>query len=122
VGSPSHSTSRQGATRFASSSVTGLTLTLPSITFTGAPANAIAVAGVPTGVSGAVTLGELSETAQWTPAASSSSGSPAGTPGAGNPGTGGTLPDTGGRMLLPVVGLIVIGTALALRRRSNRSA
>ncbi|MDQ1706746.1 MAG: hypothetical protein QOF18_3112 [Frankiaceae bacterium] len=118
VGTPSKSTSTQGRTRFASASITGLTLTLPSITL---PA-ALHLAGVPTGISGALTVGQLAETAQWTPASTKTTPSTPGTPQTGHPGSGGGLPDTGGRMLISVAGLLVIGSALALRRRAGKAA
>jgi hypothetical protein len=117
IGTPSHSTDQQGRTRYATASITGVTLTLPSVTL---PAS-LRVAGVPTGISGSLTLGSLAETAQWTPAATSA-GTP-NTPGTPSTPTGGSpLPDTGGRMLLSLAGLLVIGAALALRRFSARGA
>ncbi|MDQ1680939.1 MAG: hypothetical protein QOI42_1798, partial [Frankiaceae bacterium] len=60
--------------------------------------------------------GQLGETAQWTPASTKTATA------AGHPGSSGGLPDTGGRMLLPVAGLLVIGTALAVRKRLGRAA
>jgi MYXO-CTERM domain-containing protein len=114
VGQPTKSTSRQGRTRFASASITGLSVTLPSISLSRSAAAAIAIPGVPTDISGKLSVGQLAETAQWTPATTASS-----TPDTSN---GSPLPDTGGRMLLSVLGLLVIGAALALRRRSNSSA
>jgi hypothetical protein len=114
VGKATRSTSRQGRTRFASASITGLTLTLPSAVLP----RSVSVPFAKT-ISGTLTVGQLAETAQWTPARSTVS-----TPGSpGSPGTPGSpLPDTGGRMLLPALGLVVIAAALALRRRSDPSA
>jgi hypothetical protein len=115
VGTPSHSTDQQGRTRYAKASITGVTLTLPSITL---PA-ALSLPGVPTDVTGSVTLGQLAETAQWTPATAQTTAP--GTPAPGTPTGGSPLPDTGGRMLLSLAGLLVFGAALALRRFGRRT-
>jgi hypothetical protein len=120
IGAPSHSTDQQGRTRTATASITGVKLTLPSITL---PA-ALHLAGVPTGISGSLTLGQLAETARWTPgstaATTPNSPNTPGTP--STPTSGSPLPDTGGRMLLSLAGLMVIGAALALRRFGLRGA
>jgi len=115
IGKPTHSTKTTGSTRFASASITGVKLTLPSLTLP----NALTLPGVPTGVSGSLTLGQLSETAQWTPGTAATPGTPQ-TP-SSNP-QGSPLPDTGGRMLLPFAGLLILGSAVLLWRRTRLSA
>lgn len=112
IGQPSKSTKTTGQTRFAKASITGVKLTLPSLTLP----NALTLPGVPTGISGSLTFGQLAEAAQWTPgtaATPSTPGSPSSTP------QGSPLPDTGGRMLLPVAGLLILGSAVLLWRRTR---
>ena len=109
VGKATKSTSTKGTTRFARASVTALTVKLPSIEL---PA-ALTLPGAPTGISGSLKLGAVTETAQWTPGTTSTPGSPQ----TGQPTGGSPLPDTGGGLLLPVAGLLILGGALALRRR-----
>jgi len=111
VGTPSKSTKTAGTTRFASASITGVTLTLPSLTL---PA-ALKLPGAPTGVSGALTFGQLSETAQWTPGTTATPS----TPSTNHPSQGSGLPDTGGRMLLPIAGLLILGAGALLWRRTR---
>ncbi|HMC69142.1 MAG TPA: LPXTG cell wall anchor domain-containing protein, partial [Mycobacteriales bacterium] len=120
IGQPTHSTSTKGMTKFATASVTGLTLTLPSITLP----QALTVAGVPTGISGSLSLGALTDSAQWTPGSVISSGTPTFTH-AKPPAkpSSSPLPNTGGTMALPIAGLLILGTALVFRRRiASRSA
>lgn len=118
IGTPSHSTHTQGTTSFATASVTGLTLTLPSITLP----QSLRLAGVPTGISGSLSLGTLIDSAQYTPGSVVSTGTPT-TSHAKPPSSPSSLPNTGGRMVLPLAGLLIIGTALLLRRRiGSRSA
>lgn len=118
IGTPAHSTRRSGTTRFASASITGVTLTLPSLTLP----TALALPGVPTGVHGSVTIGRLAESSQWAPGQSAPSSTPSTPSTPQHPTSGNPLPDTGARMLLSVVGLVLIGTALAVRRRFARPA
>lgn len=123
IGQPAHSTHTTGTTRFATASITGLTLTLPSITLP----QALTLAGVPTGISGSLSLGALTDSAQFTPGTVTKTSTPktTKTPTPSTPHTPSTshLPDTGGRMLLPIAGLLIIGCALMLRRRiASRSA
>jgi len=115
IGQPTHSTKTTGTTRFATASITGVKLTLPSLTLP----NALALPGVPTGVSGSLTFGQLSETAQWTPGTAATPSTPQ-TPSSSPQGS--PLPDTGGRMLLPVAGLLILGSAVLLWRRTRLSA
>jgi hypothetical protein len=117
IGKPTKSTKTTGQTRFATASITGVKLTLPSLTL---PA-ALALPGVPTGISGSLTFGQLSETAQWTPGASVATPS---TPQAPTPSSpqGAPLPDTGGSPLLPVAGLLILGTGVLLWRRMHATA
>ena len=115
IGQPTHSTKTTGTTRFANASITGVKLTLPSLTLP----NALALPGVPTGVSGSLTFGQLSETAQWTPGTAATPTTPQ-TPSSSPQGS--PLPDTGGRMLLPIAGLLILGSAVLLWRRTRLSA
>jgi hypothetical protein len=115
IGKPTHSTKTTGTTRFASASITGVKLTLPSLTLP----NALALPGVPTGISGSITFGQLSETAQWTPGTAATPSTPQ-TPSSSPQGS--PLPDTGGGMLLPVAGLLVLGSAVLLWRRTRVTA
>jgi hypothetical protein len=109
IGTPSKSTHTQGRTRFATASLRALTLTLPTIALA-APALPLALPGGVNSGAGSLVLGETTERAQWTPAASQTSGSPV-------PTGGPQLGDTGGRVLLPIVATIVLGVAVAVRRR-----
>jgi hypothetical protein len=112
IGKPTKSTKTTGNTRFASASITGVKLTLPSLTLP----NALALPGVPTGISGSLTFGQLSETAQWTPGTAATPQTPSSSP------QGSPLPDTGGGMLVPVAGLLILGSAVLLWRRTRVSA
>lgn len=113
IGKATKSTDTKGTTRFAKASVTGVTVNLPSIEL---PA-ALTLPGVPTGISGSLELGALTDTAQWTPGTSSTPSTPnTPAPTTGTP-SGSPLPDTGGRAVLPVAGLLIIASALLLRRR-----
>jgi len=120
VGKPTHSVQSTGATTFANAAVTGVTLTLPSITLP----QSLALAGVPTGISGSIELGALTDKAQYTPgtATPSTPNTPntPNTPSTPHTPSGSPLPDTGGRMLLPVAGLLILGSAALLRRRIGR--
>ena len=115
IGQPTHSTQIQGTSRIANASITALTLKLPSITLP----QALTLAGVPTGISGSLSLGALTDTATWTPGSVVSTGTPTSHPAVKPPATPSStpLPNTGGRMLLPVAGLLIMGTAVLLRRR-----
>jgi len=108
IGTPSKSTHTQGTTRFATASLRGLTVTLPTLALAG-PALPLAPSGVTSGA-GTLVLGETTESAQWTPAVSHTSGSPV-------PSGGQQLGDTGGRVLLPILATVVLGLAVAVRRR-----
>jgi hypothetical protein len=110
IGKPTKSTKTTGTTRFASASITGVKLTLPSLTLP----NALTLPGVPTGISGSLTFGQLAETAQWTPGTASTPSTPQ-TP--NGPSQGNPLPDTGGRAMLPLAGLLILGTGLLFWRR-----
>ena len=109
IGKPSKSTKTSGTTRFARASITAVKLSLPSLTLP----SALALPGVPTGISGSVTFGQLAETAQWTPGTAATPGTPH-TPGTSQ---GSPLPNTGGNALLPVAGLLILGTGVLLWRR-----
>ncbi|HEU5034895.1 MAG TPA: hypothetical protein VFT62_09095 [Mycobacteriales bacterium] len=119
IGQPSKSTDRKGDTRFAKASIAGVTLTLPTITL---PA-ALALPNVPTALGGSLTLGDLAETAQWTPGTPATTSTPTTTPKTPrHRSSGGPLAETGGRVLLPIVGAVLIGAALAVRRRFHPAA
>ena len=97
-----------------------MTLTLPEISITNAAPAGLELPGVPDGVSGSVELGQLAESASWTPAGATVTDNPntPNSPGTPNTPTGGSpLPDTGSRVLLPFMGLLTLGAGLALRRR-----
>jgi hypothetical protein len=110
IGTPTKSTKTTGTTRFASASITGVKLTLPSLTLP----KALTLPGVPTGISGSLTVGQLADAAQWTPGTAATPATPQ-TP--NRPSQGNPLPDTGGRALLPVAGLLILGTGVLLWRR-----
>src|SRR3954447_16124319 len=112
VGTPSHSTKTVGRTRFANASVTGVTLTLPTLDLNGAGLPLALPGGL--SASGSLVLGQLTESAQWTPSISHTTTSTSGSP---VPGGGQQLGDTGGRVLLPILATIVLGVAVAVRRR-----
>ena len=112
VGTPSHSTKTVGRTRFANASVTGVTLTLPTLDLSGAGLPLALPGGL--SASGSLVLGQLTESAQWTPSVSHTSTSTSGSP---VPSGGQQLGDTGGRVLLPILATIVLGLAVAVRRR-----
>src|SRR3954470_5071301 len=109
VGTPSKSTHTHGRTRFATASLRGLTVTLPTLALA-APALPLALPGGVNSGAGSLVLGETTETAQWTPSVSHTSGSPV-------PSAGQQLGDTGGRVLLPILATIALGVAVAVRRR-----
>jgi hypothetical protein len=119
VGTPATSTDQQGQTRFAAASITGVTLTLPELSISGAAPAGLELAGIPDGVSGSVVIGQLAETASWTPAGATVTDNPnnPNSPTPNTPNGGSPLPDTGGRVLLPFIGLLTLGAGLALRRR-----
>ena len=112
IGKPSKSTKTTGTTRFATASITGLTLTLPSLELP----NALTLPGVPTGISGALTVGQLTDSAKFTPGTTAPA-TPSTPRSPNNPSQGSPLPDTGGRALLPVAGLLILGSGLLLWRR-----
>ena len=108
IGKPTKSTKTTGTTRFASASITGVKLTLPSLTL---PA-ALTLPGAPTGISGSLTFGQLAETAQYTPGTAATPSTPQTHRPQGSP-----LPDTGGSAMLPIAGLLILGTGVLLWRR-----
>ena len=111
IGTPSKSTHRSGSTRYASSSLRAVTVTLPTLNLSGA-ALPLALPGVPQSVSGSLVLGQVTETAQWAPSVSHTSGSPV-PGGAGGP----QLGDTGGKVLTPILATVLLGLAVVFRRR-----
>jgi hypothetical protein len=116
IGVPAHGTSRSGQTRHAFASVSAVTVTLPTITL---PA-ALHAAGAPAAVSGSVSLGVLGEQASWTPAVTHTVTTPdqPQTPQSSN---SPQLSDTGGRVALPIIAMMLIATAAVLRRRWVRA-
>jgi hypothetical protein len=109
VGKPSHSTRTSGTTRYATASVRGVTVNLPTLDLSGA-ALPLALPGGVTSGAGALVLGDLTESASFTPGAVSSSPVPGG---AGGP----QLSETGGKILLPILATVLLGVAVAVRRR-----
>jgi hypothetical protein len=109
IGTPSHSTRTSGTTRYATASLKGVTVTLPTLDLSGA-ALPLALPGGVTSGAGALVLGDLTESASWTPAAASNSPVPGG---AGGP----QLGDTGGKIVLPILATVLLGVAVAVRRR-----
>lgn len=109
VGKASHSTRTSGTTRYATASVQGVTVNLPTLDLSGVGLP-LALPGGVTSASGALVLGNLTESASWTPAAASNSPVPGG---AGGP----QLGDTGGKVLLPILATIIVGLAVGVRRR-----
>jgi hypothetical protein len=111
VGVPTHGTSTSGATRSAHAGVSAVTVTLPTITLP----SALHVAGVPAAVSGSLRVGVLAEKATWTPSVSQTVTTPDQQP--PTTGNGPQLSDTGGRIALPIVAVVVLAAAAVLRRR-----
>jgi hypothetical protein len=111
MGTATKSTHRSGTTRFATASLRAVTVTLPTLRLSGAALPLAMPGGVNSGA-GTLVLGVTTESAQWTPPVShtSTSGSPV-------PESGQQLGDTGGRLLLPILATIVLGVAVAVRRR-----
>ena len=109
IGKPSHSTRISGTTRFATASVRGVTVNLPTLDLSGVGLP-LALPGGLTSASGSLVLGNLTESASWTPAAASNSPVPASS---GGP----QLGDTGGKVMLPILATIIVGLAVAVRRR-----
>ena len=128
VGTGHTSTSTVGSTRKATASITGLTVTLPSIalptalsTITTAVPGAATIAGnVVSVLGGSVKVGTLAESASFTPAKSTTSKTPSGSK---TPNGGPSLAGTGMSPLVPAVAALLILAALVmLRRRSNTHA
>jgi hypothetical protein len=123
----STSTSVSGGFGHASTSLTGLSITLPGITLPTSVAvpGAAALPGLAgvTQVAGRLTsapvtlsLLNLSDQAAFRPAVGGGTSS-SGTPGTGTPGTSGGLPNTGLPVGVAVLSLVLVGGALGLRRR-----
>jgi hypothetical protein len=115
IGKATKSVHTQGRTRFATASVRGLAVTLPTLALSAA-AVPLALPGGVTSGAGSLVVGELSESAQWTPSSSQTSGSPV-PGGAGGP----QLSETGSTILLPILATLVVGVAVLLRRRWVRA-
>jgi hypothetical protein len=109
VGKPSHSTRTSGATRYATASVRGVTVNMPTLDLSGA-ALPLALPGGVTSGAGALVLGDLTESASFTPGAVSNSPVPGGA-------SGPQLSETGGKILLPILATVLLGVAVAVRRR-----
>jgi hypothetical protein len=127
VGTGHTSTSTVGSTRKATASITGVTVTLPSIALpaalsnvtTAIPGAATIVGNVVSVLGGSVQVATLAESASHTPATSASSG----TPGAGSPGSPGTtsggpsLAGTGLSRTIPALAALLMLGALAVMHR-----
>ena len=122
VGTGHTSTSTVGTTRKATASITGLTVTLPSIamptalsTITTAVPGAATIAGTVVSVlGGSVKVGTLAESASYTPAKSTTSGTPSG---AKKPTNGPSLAGTGMSPVIPAVAALLMLAALAMLHR-----
>jgi hypothetical protein len=114
LGTPVVSKGRSGATRNAAAAITGLTVNLPAITL---PA-ALSLTGAPVSTpTGTVAVGVLADTAQFTPAVTTTTTTPDVTPQQG-PG----LAETGAPFALPTFAALLLTAAFVLRRRSRRLA
>jgi hypothetical protein len=127
LGVPHTSATKQGNTSKATAGITGLTLTLPSISMPQAlstVANAVPgatsiVNSVVKVLGGSLKVADLAESADFTPGTSSSSGSPR-TP--STPGKTGQLPGTGMSPVIPAVAALVLVSALGLLHRRRVTA
>jgi len=127
VGTGHTSTSTVGSTRKATASITGLTVTLPSIamptalsTITTAVPGAAAIAGsVVSVLGGSVKVGTLAESASYTPSKSTTTTSQ--TPSGSKTPNGPSLAGTGMSALVPAVAVLLILAAIAMlhRRRAT---
>jgi len=123
VGTGHTSTSTVGSTHKATASITGLTITLPSIALpsalstvtTAVPGAATIVGNVVSVLGGTAHVAVLAESATHTPATSTTSGSP------GSSAGGPSLAGTGMSRGIPVVAALFVVTALAVlhRRRTT---
>ena len=108
IGTPTKSTSSSGATRHASASISAVTVTMPTLTLP----SALAIAGVPTNVSGKLVVGQLAETATYvlgTKTTKTTTGK-----------STGKLANTGSSPVLPIVAALVMLSALAILHRRRR--
>jgi hypothetical protein len=125
VGTGHTSTSTVGTTRKSTASITGVTVTLPSIamptalsTITTAVPGAATIAGsVVSVLGGSVKVGTLAESASFTPSKSTTSTTPSGSKKPNGP----SLAGTGMSPMIPAVAALFILAALATlhRRRAN---
>src|SRR3954452_4572727 len=123
VGTGRTSTSTVGSTHKATASITGLTITLPSIAMptalstvtTQVPGAATIVGNVVSVLGGTVHVAVLAESATHTPATSSTSSGTPGTP--GNSSGGPSLASTGLSHTIPVVAALFVVAALAVLHR-----
>jgi hypothetical protein len=124
VGTPHTSASKHGTTHRATASVTGLTVTLPTIklpaalsTITSSVPGASVVNGVVNVLGGSVKVGSLDEAADLTPGTTSSTPSTTPSSSSGGP----SLAGTGMSTTIPAVAALLVIAALAvLRRRATR--
>jgi trimeric autotransporter adhesin len=123
IGSGHTGTSTVGSTHKATASITGLTITLPSIAMptalstitTAVPGAATIVGNVVSVLGGTVHVAVLAESATHTPATSTTSGSP------GSSAGGPSLAGTGMSRTIPVVAVLFVLTALAVLHRRRVS-
>jgi len=124
VGTPHTTSSKQGTTHRATASITGVTVTLPTIklpaalsTITSSLPGASVVNGVVNVLGGSVKVGTLDESADLTPGTTSSSTPSTPTSSSGGP----SLAGTGMSSTIPAVAaLLVIAALVVLRRRATR--
>ncbi|HVI35691.1 MAG TPA: hypothetical protein VM684_05640, partial [Gaiellales bacterium] len=126
IGAGHTSTSTTGSTRKSTASITGLTITLPSIalptalsTVTTAIPGAATIAGnVVSVLGGTVHVAVLAESATYTPATTTTSSGTPGTPGTPGTSSGGpSLASTGLSHTIPVVAALFVVAALAVLHR-----
>ena len=113
IGTPTKSTSTTGTTRHAAASISAVTVTMPTLTLP----SALALPGVPTNVGGKLVVGQLAETAAYTPGTTTTTS----TPGTTKTSTG-KLANTGGSPILPIVAALLMVGALAIVHRRRRFA
>jgi len=109
IGTPTKSTSKTGTTSHAAAAISAVTVTMPTLTLP----TALALPGVPTNVGGKLVVGQLAETAAFTPASSTTTKTP---------GSTGKLANTGGSPILPIVAALLMVGGLAVLRRRRRLA
>lgn len=127
IGTPHTSTSTQGKTHKATASITGLTLTLPTIqlptalsTITSSLPGATIANGLVSVLGGSLKVAELSESVDHTPGTTSSTGTPS-TAKAPKPSSGPGLANTGMSSIVPAIAAVLVMASLAVLHRRRRT-